>query len=400
MGTAKPMPALSPESVRIWVLMPIDPTLAVDEGAAGVARVDGGVGLDHRHDVLVRARHRPVDGAHDALGDGLVEAEGAADGDDDGAHLGLVVEGQGGDGHVVGRVDLDHGHVVVEVGAQHRAVAPGAVGQAHVTHVEVADAPAVATPPRGPRSGCSPRRRRRSRCRARSRLDLHDGGRHRLVDRGGRLVGQARGRARGAVDRVRPGRGSATPRLGRRNAVVAGGWCCRATGVPVVADGGASGSSSSCRCTRPRPKPTATTTQADHHRQQDEPRAAASAAPPPGNRCSGGSRGGAARRRLRCSGGEAAAGRGGWSGGSRRTGAGGGDQGYRGRRLLVARRGGAEPGRLVRRAAGVSARVRFHWSSPSTSSKEGGADAGIVRPLRAWVRHAGGSATSGPLGTG
>ncbi len=60
---------------------------AVDQRAAGVARVDRGVGLDGVEnrvavlDVGVAGPHRPVHGADDARGHGAVQAEGAADRD-------------------------------------------------------------------------------------------------------------------------------------------------------------------------------------------------------------------------------------------------------------------------------------------------------------------------------
>ena len=50
----------------------------VEEAAAGVAGVDRGVDLDHRDALVVGA----ADGADDAGGDGVLEAEGAADGED------------------------------------------------------------------------------------------------------------------------------------------------------------------------------------------------------------------------------------------------------------------------------------------------------------------------------
>ena len=74
-GTAKPMVLARG---LMAVLMPITSALEVDERAAGVARVDGGVGLD---EVVVAAlADDAVLGAHDARRHRVLESEGVADG--------------------------------------------------------------------------------------------------------------------------------------------------------------------------------------------------------------------------------------------------------------------------------------------------------------------------------
>ena len=67
----------------------------VDEGSAAVAGVDGGVGLDVDHGVI--GANLTGDGADDAHGDGVFEAEGAAEGEDDLALADFVgvAEGEG-----------------------------------------------------------------------------------------------------------------------------------------------------------------------------------------------------------------------------------------------------------------------------------------------------------------
>ena len=84
----------------------------VDEGAAGVARVDGGVGLD---EVLVTAdliedADAAAGGGDDAHGDGLADAEGITDGKDHIADAELPAVGEGGGGEVFS-LDLDDGDI-------------------------------------------------------------------------------------------------------------------------------------------------------------------------------------------------------------------------------------------------------------------------------------------------
>src|SRR5215213_4579356 len=100
-----------------------DAAPTVGEHPAGVARVDGGVGLDDLAAVEVA-----VGGADDAGGHGLVEAEGAADGHGELADLEGLAHGEGRGGQA-GAVNLDHGHVVELVGAEDLAGQPGAVVQ-------------------------------------------------------------------------------------------------------------------------------------------------------------------------------------------------------------------------------------------------------------------------------
>ncbi len=80
----------------------------VDEGSAAVAGVDGGVGLDVDHGVI--GSDLPGDGADDAHSDGVFEAEGAAEGEDDLALAELVgiAEGEGGE---LGTGDFEDGDI-------------------------------------------------------------------------------------------------------------------------------------------------------------------------------------------------------------------------------------------------------------------------------------------------
>ncbi|MFM1943697.1 MAG: hypothetical protein RI897_2679 [Verrucomicrobiota bacterium] len=83
--------------------------LGIDESAAGITGIDGGIGLD---EVLVvfDSHTSAADCADDALGDRLADAEGVADGEDDIADEDEVTIGERGMGEVVG-VDFEHGYI-------------------------------------------------------------------------------------------------------------------------------------------------------------------------------------------------------------------------------------------------------------------------------------------------
>jgi len=89
----------------------IDPdqaAIGIDECAAGVAGIDGGIGLD---EVLVgKPEGGATGGADDAHGDGLADAERIADGEGDVADLNDVAVGEGGGRELVG-VNFQDGDV-------------------------------------------------------------------------------------------------------------------------------------------------------------------------------------------------------------------------------------------------------------------------------------------------
>ncbi len=95
----------------------------VDERTTGVAGVDGGVGLDEALELALRdaVGARFIDGAvlggDDAGGDGLGEAEGAADGEDPVADLCAVGVAELDGGERLLGVDLDDGDVGVLIDA-------------------------------------------------------------------------------------------------------------------------------------------------------------------------------------------------------------------------------------------------------------------------------------------
>ena len=92
-GMAKPMPCEPPEREKIAVLMPTSLPVEIDQRAAGIARIDGGVGLDEElvvADADLRARQR----RDDAVRHRLPDAERIADGEHHVAHLQRVGIGE------------------------------------------------------------------------------------------------------------------------------------------------------------------------------------------------------------------------------------------------------------------------------------------------------------------
>ena len=91
-GIAKPMPLDPPVRLKIARVDADQPALHVDQRAAGIARIDRGVGLDEEPEVG-NAAVRPRQRRDDAAGHRLADAEGIADGehqvaDLDGVRLG------------------------------------------------------------------------------------------------------------------------------------------------------------------------------------------------------------------------------------------------------------------------------------------------------------------------
>ena len=102
----------------------------VDEGAAGVAGIDGGVGLDEVFVALDLGEDADVAalGADDAAGDGFADAEGIADGEDAVADFGFRAVGEG-DGGKIFRVDFDDGEVGLGIAADDLGGEFAAVGE-------------------------------------------------------------------------------------------------------------------------------------------------------------------------------------------------------------------------------------------------------------------------------
>jgi hypothetical protein len=159
-GMAKPTPDEVPRTREDEAVHPDQVTVHVDEGAAGIARIDRRVGLDVGAGVAVRVGGA-VERRDDAVGDSLADAEGIADRQDQIADLavGALVDHQSWE-LLAGRdVDLQDRQVGPRVG-QHDAggkLAP--VGQrdsdlgAAFDHVIVGDDDAV-----GPHDHAGPQR--------------------------------------------------------------------------------------------------------------------------------------------------------------------------------------------------------------------------------------------------
>ena len=119
-GIAKPIPRGPGRAVDGGVDAD-EAAAAVEQRAAGVAGVDGGVGLDRCFDRASRRRSGSCGRARrdDAGGERLVEAEGVADGEDFLPDLEVAARADAGIGRSLsrGRVDLENGQVVVGGGA-------------------------------------------------------------------------------------------------------------------------------------------------------------------------------------------------------------------------------------------------------------------------------------------
>lgn len=118
MGRAKPSPShcgllLGEAGVAHFHGVDADDLpIAVDEGAAGVAVIQGGVGLDHGHGAALHL-HLTVDGGDDAVGEGPPQlyAQGVADG------VHRVTHRQ-----QVGVAELRRRQGIVRNGPQHRQI--------------------------------------------------------------------------------------------------------------------------------------------------------------------------------------------------------------------------------------------------------------------------------------
>ena len=140
MAMAKQMPCAG---AMIAVLTPITSPCDGDQRPAGVARVERRVGLDHVVDQRARVgAQRPAEGADDAGGDGRLEAERVADGDDELPDA-QARESPSRAGDEVGRVDAHDREVGVRIVADElcREVAP--VGQRDAERVGAVDDVAV-----------------------------------------------------------------------------------------------------------------------------------------------------------------------------------------------------------------------------------------------------------------
>ena len=123
-GMAKPMPAEVPDGLKMAVFMPISRPALSSSGPPELPGLIGGVGLDHVVDRPLRRRlDLAAQGADDAGGQRLVQAERVADGEGLLADL-QVVRRADGDRHQLRRrrVDVQHGDVLVGVEADDRAV--------------------------------------------------------------------------------------------------------------------------------------------------------------------------------------------------------------------------------------------------------------------------------------
>jgi hypothetical protein len=106
--------------------------LDVEERAAGVARVDRGVGLDEVGESALLVAERAADGAHHARRHRVREAEGVADRDHRLADHQVRRAAEGDVGEVAARLHAQHGQVRVGVGAHQLGVELAPVGERHM----------------------------------------------------------------------------------------------------------------------------------------------------------------------------------------------------------------------------------------------------------------------------
>jgi len=121
-----------PERVKICDHL----TLEVEQRTAGVARVDGHVGLDEGHIAFVG--QAATLGADDTGGDRVIEAEGRTDGQDPFTDLELIGIAQLEGGQVLG-VDFQQGHVGTGIRADQLGGVITAVGQPYQDLVGIGD---------------------------------------------------------------------------------------------------------------------------------------------------------------------------------------------------------------------------------------------------------------------
>ena len=110
--------------------MPMIFAVHVDQRAARVAGIDGGVGLDERFELAI-GNDVAADRRDDAGGNGFIQAEGTADGQHPVADVHAVGVAQLGSGQRLLGVDLDHREIGFRIGADHRRSVGHGLGIAH-----------------------------------------------------------------------------------------------------------------------------------------------------------------------------------------------------------------------------------------------------------------------------
>ena len=114
-------------------------TLEIQQGAAAVAGVDGGISLDEVGKSAVAAADGAPQGRNDACGHRMAEAERIADGDGCFAGQDVVRVAQAHRGQVAGPFDLQHGYVEIRVRAANGGGEFAAVQQAHHNFIAARD---------------------------------------------------------------------------------------------------------------------------------------------------------------------------------------------------------------------------------------------------------------------
>ncbi len=113
--------------------------LGIEQGAAAIAFVDGGVGLDQSFEGAVLIANFAAQRAHDAGGERAGKAERIADGEDLLPDLQGIGIAQFQERQFFLGIDLDHGQIVGAIGHQDFGGVAAAIGKAHFDFGAAAD---------------------------------------------------------------------------------------------------------------------------------------------------------------------------------------------------------------------------------------------------------------------
>ena len=130
-GTAKPIPAKAPARADNLRIHTDQSTGTVEQRPTGISRIDGRIGLNNPFNRPIRERlDRPPQGAHHAGRQRMIEAEGIPDRQDFLPDTQVVRRPDGERRErVFRRTNLQHGHIVIGVGADERGLMLRSIGQ-------------------------------------------------------------------------------------------------------------------------------------------------------------------------------------------------------------------------------------------------------------------------------
>ena len=119
-GTAKPMPAEFPDPLMMAVLTPDETSCRINQRAAGIARIDGRIGLNGAHHFPACSRRKAaVQSADNACGQGPRKSKRIADGENRLADLQIAAAAHGYWQNIDRDAAKPHHRQVVVLGATH-----------------------------------------------------------------------------------------------------------------------------------------------------------------------------------------------------------------------------------------------------------------------------------------